>query len=225
MNSQRPSNLRVPIANGDSVSALVDMPNSAVAVLVLAHGAGAGMKHPSMKALVQALNDVGVATFRYQFPYMEKGSKRPDSPTTTVQTVRAAIASAAREFPKLPIFAGGKSFGGRMTTTAASMGELDPVRGIVCFSFPLHPSKEPAVQRAEHMKQVSLPTLWIQGTRDDLAELKLVKKVAKKYGSIDLHIVDGADHGYGVLKSSGRKPDEVIGEVAQATLEFCARHI
>lgn len=209
---------------GESVSALADVPASAQALLVLAHGAGAGMTHEVMETLVSALNRERIGTFRFQFPYMEKKTKRPDPPKVAVATVAAAVSTAAKKFPKLPLFAGGKSFGGRMTTTAASQGLLDGVGGIICFGFPLHPPKKPGVERAEHLKKVALPMLWLQGTRDDLAEMKLVKKVVKARKNIALTIIEGADHGYRVLKSSGRKPDEVWQQIAKACAEFCISH-
>ncbi len=200
---------------------LLDVPDSAFALLVLAHGAGAGMKHCAMAALAEALNEQGIATLRYEFPYMESGRKRPDSPAVAVARVAEAVALARKKRPKLPLFAGGKSFGGRMTTTAASQGKID-VRGIVCFAFPLHRPKEPSVTRAEHLEAVEIPTLWIQGTRDELSELKLTKKVVKQHSkTLRLHIVEGADHGYAVLKSSGRTNEDVLAEVARAAADFC----
>ncbi len=202
-------------------SVLFEAPRGAHALLVLAHGAGAGMRHPAMTALADALHEKGVATFRFQFPYMERGSKRPDSPDVAVAAIAAAVRAAAKAAPKLPLFAGGRSFGGRMTTTAAARGELAAVRGIVCFAFPLHPAKKPATSRAAHLAEVPLPTLMIQGTRDDLADLALMRGVVKAHRKrIKLHVVDGADHGFNVLKKSGRTASEVLAEVALATSDF-----
>jgi predicted alpha/beta-hydrolase family hydrolase len=205
-----------------SVSAIWDCPKKAKAVLVLAHGAGAGMDHPAMRALAEALNEHHIATLRFQFCYMERGSRRPDRPPLAMATVAAAIQKAQTLAPRLPLFAGGKSFGGRMTTNAAAVGLLPELRGIVCFGFPLHPAKKPAITRAEHLSNVKVPTLFIQGTRDDLAELTLMKKVVEKLPRrFKLHIVEGANHSFGVLKSSGRTEADALDEVAQAAHDFC----
>lgn len=194
---------------------------NAKALLVLAHGAGAGMDHPAMQKLAEALNRKGISTLRFQFPYMEKGSKRPDPPKIAVSAIAEAVAYAAKKWPKLPLFAGGKSFGGRMTTTAVSLGELKNIKGILCFGFPLHPPKKPGTERAAHLEKVSLPTLWIQGARDDLADLKLIKKVVKAHKNISLHVIEGADHSFHVLKSSGRNDSEVLDEISDAAKQFC----
>lgn len=214
--------MKIEVPGHGSVSALLDKPQQATALLVLAHGAGAGMKHSAMQALVEALNGRGIATLRFNFPYMERGSKRPDSPDTAVAAIVAACAAAKKV--KLPLFAGGRSFGGRMTTTAAARGELPGVLGILCFGFPLHPPKKPDTKRAGHLSEVSQPILMVQGTRDDLSDLKLLRSVTKKLRKVTLHIVEGADHGYGVLKSSGRTREEVLAEVADASFAFCTRH-
>jgi len=206
----------------ERLSTIIDVPKNATAVLVLAHGAGAGMAHPVMRSLASTLNAHGIATLRFQFPYMDKKSKRPDKPSVAVATIAAAVKTAAKKCPKLPIFAGGKSFGGRMTTTAASLGQLENVRGILCFGFPLHPPKVPSLDRAEHLKQVGIPTLWIQGTRDDLADLKLIRKVVKAHHTwLKLHVIEGANHSFEVLKSSGRTADEVMSEIGTAAQAFC----
>lgn len=203
---------------------ILDVPNKAIALLVLAHGAGAGMRHEAMQSLSENLNAAGVATLRFEFPYMAKGSKRPDSPSVAVAAIEKAVSEAAKKKPKLPLFAGGKSFGGRMTTTAASLGKIDGVRGIICFGFPLHPPKKPGTDRAAHLAKVTKPMLWLQGTRDDLADLKLVKSVAKKTPLIELKVIEGADHSYKVLKSSGRTQAEVWKEIAEAARVFCESH-
>lgn len=205
------------------MSGILDVPESAAALLVLAHGAGAGMEHEGMQSLASALNGEGIATLRFQFPYMEKKSRRPDLPKIAVASIVAAVEAGRKALPKLPLFAGGKSFGGRMTTTAASEKRID-VRGIVCFGFPLHPAKKPGTERAEHLSRVDTPMLWIQGTRDDLAELSLVRKVVKEHPAITLYVVEGADHGYGVLKSSGRRAQDVRQEVARVTVGFVRGH-
>ncbi len=206
------------------VSGILEIPKPAMALLVLAHGAGAGMRHPAMKALSMVLHRNGIGTLRYQFPYMERSSKRPDSPKTATATVQAAVQAAAKLAPKLPLFAGGKSFGGRMTTTAASEAMLPEIRGIVCFGFPLHPAKQPSTARAEHLAKVTVPTLLLQGTRDDLSDLTLLRPIVKELGErFILHELDGADHSYSVLQSSGRSGAHVLQEVAHVTAAFCAR--
>jgi predicted alpha/beta-hydrolase family hydrolase len=174
-----------------------------------------------MKGLAKALNDVGIATLRYEFAYREQGKKRPDPPMVAAARVAEAVQLAVKKKPRMKIFAGGKSFGGRMTTTAAALGKIK-VAGIICFSFPLHPAKQPSVARAEHLKDVKIPMLWIQGTRDDLADPKLTRRVAKK-NRISLNVIEGADHGYKVLKSSGRTHSDVLREVAGAVREFIER--
>lgn len=219
----RSKKLRISVPENGTVSGLLALPTNPIACLVFAHGAGAGMTHPAMTALSEVLNTKGIATLRFQFPYMERGSKRTDSPKVAVAAIEAAVKVATKALPNFSVFAGGKSFGGRMTTTAASLGKLGSVQGIVCFSFPLHPAKQPGVSRAEHLKEVHLPVLWLQGTRDDLADLKLIRKVVKKHKDIHLHVIEGADHSFGVLKSSGRTASEVLEEVSDACLKF-VRH-
>lgn len=205
------------------MSAILEIPANAKSLLVFAHGAGAGMEHATLSALAGALHNRDIATFRFQFPYMERGSKRPDSPDVAVVAIAAAVKRAAVAAPKLPLFAGGRSFGGRMTTTAASRGEIPTVKGIICFGFPLHPAKKPATTRASHLAAVSLPMLMIQGTRDDLADMKLMKEVVKAHRRlIQLHVVEGADHSFAVLKSSGRTSAEILSEVAGASAAFCS---
>lgn len=217
----KPKALKLKVPDAHTVSALLDCPRDAVALLTLAHGAGAGMNHSSMKALAEALNAQGIATLRFQFPYMEKGSKRPDRPDLAARTIASALHTAKLK-SKLPLFVGGKSFGGRMTTTAASQKMLEGARGIICFSFPLHPPKKPSVSRADHISDVTIPMLWIQGTKDDLSDLSLVKNVAKKNRThLRLHLIQEADHSYHVLKRSGRTDTDVLKEVASTTRQFC----
>ncbi len=217
-------NIRIAIPELGTVSGLIDESPDCFARLVLAHGAGAGMEHATMENLVETLVMHGVATLRYQFPYMEAKRKRPDTPKVAVQTVAAAVNYAAKLNPPLPLFAGGRSFGGRMTSTAASQGLLLGIQGIVCFGFPLHRPKEPAVARAEHLKDVAIPILWLQGTRDEMAEVSLVKKVQKRHrGSLQVHFLEGADHGFAILKSSGRTAEQVAAEVGTAVAKFCRR--
>lgn len=213
--------MKVAVPQSGEVSALLELPKRPLALLVLAHGAGAGMQHPWLESLAQALAEESIATLRYQFPYLEAGKKRTDSPAVATATVQAAVAFAKKKYPKLPLFAGGKSFGARMTTTAAADGLA--VQGIVCFGFPLHPAKQPAVKRADHLAKVKLPILFLQGTRDALADLKLFKPILAKHRHFQLQIIEHADHGFAVLKSSGRTNDEVLAELARQTANFCRK--
>lgn len=219
----RPRRLR--FAAGDAeVSALLDVPGDARWLLALAHGAGAGMKHRFMADLAGALGRSGVATLRYQFPYMEAGGGFPDRPPVLEAAVSAAVETAAREAPGLPLLAGGKSLGGRMTSRAAAAGSLPGVRGIVFFGFPLHPAGRPSVKRAEHLDAVDLPMLFLQGTRDRLADLELLRPVVRRLGDrATLHVVEGADHGFAVLKRSGRSAGEVRAELAAAVVSWAGR--
>jgi predicted alpha/beta-hydrolase family hydrolase len=179
------------------------------------------MQHPFMEALAQGLARHGVATFRYQFPYIEQGSRRPDPPPVLVATVRAAVASAASRAGDLPLLAGGKSMGGRMTTTAAAEDPLADVRGLVLFGFPLHPAGRPGPQRGAHLARVTAPMLFLQGTRDTLAELDLLRPVCERLGDrATLQVVEGADHSFHVLKRSGRTDTQVIEELAQAVVAW-----
>lgn len=213
--------LSFTVPSQGKVSARWEKPVRPLAAMVLAHGAGAGMTHSGMERLAEALQRERIATFRFQFPYMEKGSKRPDSPAVAITAVAAAVAAARKKAGRLPLFVGGKSFGGRMTTHAAAQGRLAGVTGIICFSFPLHPPKKPGTERAAHLEALAIPTLWIQGTRDELADVALVKQVTRKYRQIiHTHFVAGADHSYHVLKSSGRTDAQVLEEVARTAREF-----
>jgi predicted alpha/beta-hydrolase family hydrolase len=199
------------------VSALLTRPANARACYVLAHGAGAGMRHAAMEAIAAGLAERGIATLRYQFPYMEKGSKRPDPPPVAHAAVRAAVAEAAKRCAGLPLFAGGKSFGGRMTSQAQAKAPLDGVKGLAFFGFPLHPAGKPSAERAKHLADVKLPMLFLQGTRDALAELDLLRPVVKGLGrNATLHLAEGADHSFHVLKSSGRNDREVLAEILDA---------
>jgi predicted alpha/beta-hydrolase family hydrolase len=200
------------------VSALLMLPRGAKWLLVFAHGAGAGMKHAFMTKLSDRLAEHGIGTFRYQFPYMEKHSKRPDPKPILFGTVRSAISTAEKLSGGLPLLAGGKSMGGRMTSMAAAEDPLPNVRGVVFFGFPLHLAGQPSTERAEHLQRVSVPMLFLQGTRDALADLTLLKPICKKLGKrARLHIVDGADHSFHVLKSSGRNDHEVLDDLARIT--------
>lgn len=197
------------------VSALLQLPAHARALFVFAHGAGAGMNHPFMTDLASALAKRDVGTLRYQFPSMERGSRRPDSPTVCHATVRAAVAEARNQAPTLAIVAGGKSFGGRMTSQAHSLRALPDVRGLVFVGFPLHPPKHPGVERAKHLSDVSIPMLFLQGTRDELADLALLEPVVDSLGPrARLKRIDGADHSFHVRARDGRINSEVIAELA-----------
>ena len=214
MTAQR---LKLTLENATSVSALLLRPENARACFVFAHGAGAGMSHPSMEAVSTGLCDRGIATLRYQFPYMEKGSKRPDAPKVAHAAVRAAVAEAGRRCPALPLIAGGRSFGGRMTSQAQALSPLPGVRGLAFLGFPLHPAGKPSSDRARHLTDVKIPILFLQGTRDALAELSLLEPVVKSLGSrATLRLLDGADHSFHVLKSSGRNDREVMAEALNA---------
>ncbi|RZN25402.1 alpha/beta family hydrolase [Bradyrhizobium sp. Leo121] len=209
--------LRIEVEHAGAVSALLLRPPQARATYVFAHGAGAGMTHASMEAIAAGLAARGIATLRYQFPYMEKGSKRPDPPAIAHATVRAAVAEAAERCAGLPIFAGGKSFGGRMTSQAQAIKPLAGVRGLVFLAFPLHTAGKPSTERAKHLADIKIPMLFLQGTRDALAELKLLEPVVKELGSLaTLHLVKEADHSFHVLVRSGRNDREVMDEVLDA---------
>jgi uncharacterized protein len=213
-----PTELRVEVGNGVAVSALLLRPPDARWLLVLAHGAGAGMRHPFMGALSAELARIGVATFRYQFPYMEERRRVPDSPIVLTATVAAAVRTAAEEAPGLPVLAGGKSMGGRMTSQASAEGLLQGVRGIVFYGFPLHPPNKPAVKRGDHLAKVRIPMLFLQGTRDELADLKLLHPIIEGLGAFArLRVIEGADHSFHVLKKSGTNDTAVLRGLADTT--------
>ena len=208
--------LRIAVGEREGeVSELLLRPDSARALYVLAHGAGAGMRHPFLEQIAGLLAERGIGTVRYQFPYMERRASRPDPPAVAAATVRAVVAEAARVAPGLPLVAGGKSFGGRMTSTAQAEQPLPGVRGLVFLGFPLHPPGRPGDARAEHLTRVQIPMLFLQGTRDDFADLKLLRPVVQRLGErATLHLVDGGDHSFKVLKSAGRTADQVMTELA-----------
>ena len=209
--------LDIEIGKAGSVSALLDRPPQTRACFVFAHGAGAGMSHPSMEAVSAGLGERGVATLRYQFPYMEKGSKRPDPPAIAQAAVRAAVAEAGRRCAGLLLVAGGKSFGGRMTSQAQAIAPLAGVRGLAFLGFPLHPAGKPSSDRAKHLADVHVPMLFVQGTRDSLSELELLEPVVKSLGPLaTLHRVEGADHSFHVPARSGRNDREVMNEILDA---------
>jgi predicted alpha/beta-hydrolase family hydrolase len=210
---------RIAIApDRDPVDAALVRPADARFLYVLAHGAGAGMRHPFLEAVAEHLAARRVATFRFQFPYMQAGRKRPDAPAVLERTVRAAIAAAVDAAPDLPLVAGGKSMGGRITSQAQARDPLPGVRGIVFLGFPLHAAGRPDRKRAAHLADVAVPMLFVQGTRDRLADLALVREVTGELGAgATLHVVDGGDHSFKVLKRSGRTEAAVLAEIADTT--------
>jgi len=188
------------------------LPDEMTALLVLAHGAGAGMRHPFLEQFAQAVAGHGVGTLRYEFPYMEAKQHRTDPPAVCAARVREAVAEAARVAPGVPLFAGGKSFGGRMTSTAQSDVPLEGVRGLVFLGFPLHPPTRPGIERAAHLDNVQVPMLFLQGTRDEFARRELLEPVVQRLGKrATLHLIENADHSF---KTKGRKPADVMGELA-----------
>jgi len=207
----QPQPVTIPLSSGASVSGLWLAPAGARAALVLAHGAGAGMTHRAMTALAEGLARRGVATLRYQFPYMEKGGKRPDTPAVAQTAVRAAVAAARGLAADLPLFAGGRSFGGRMTSAAQAAEPLQGVRGLVFFAFPLHLAGKPGVERAAHLSDVSIPMLFVQGTHDTLADLALLRGVVDGLGArAALQLIADADHAFHVPARTGRKDADVL---------------
>jgi uncharacterized protein len=216
MSSSKPES--ITISDGAiRVSGLPQAPARARACYVLAHGAGAGMAHPFMAAAAAGLAERGIATLRYQFPYMQAGGKRPDPPKVAHAAVRAAVATAAGELPKLPLFAGGKSFGGRMTSQAQAAAPLAGVRGLIFLGFPLHPAGKPAHERGEHLFAVEIPMLFLQGTRDALAALDELEPLCKRLGrGATLRLFDDADHSFHVPARSGRTDAQVRDEMLDA---------
>jgi hypothetical protein len=216
--------LRFSVPGNGEVSALLVRPANARWLMVLGHGAGAGMAHPFLGKLAEELADAGIATLRYQFPYMEERRRVPDKPELLAATVAAAVHKAAEDEPKLPLLAGGKSMGGRMTSQAAAQGLLGPVNGLAFFGFPLHPPNRPGTKRADHLQKVSLPMLFLQGTRDTLADLSLLRPLCAELGSrATLHIIPEADHSFHVLKKSGKTDAEVMKELAEITAEWAEK--
>ena len=221
--SADPRPVTVDVDDDVCVSGLLQIPSNAHACYVMAHGAGAGMTHPFMASFANDLATRGIATLRYQFPYMERGSKRPDTPKVAHATVRAAVAAASRLVPELALFAGGKSFGGRMTSQAQAAAPLSDVLGLVFVGFPLHPPGKPADERGAHLFDVQIPMLFLQGTRDELAELPLLKALVAKLGArATLRLLDDADHSFHVPARTGRKDPEIRAEVADALAAWIA---
>jgi predicted alpha/beta-hydrolase family hydrolase len=206
------------------VSGLLLRPQGAEGLVVLAHGAGAGMRHRFMEEIAQKLADHAIATLRYQFAYMEKGSKRPDNEAILTATVRGAVAAANERGDGLPLFAGGKSMGGRMTSLAAAKEPLEGVRGLVYFGFPLHAAGKPSASRADHLFDIKLPMLFLQGSRDALADLKLLKPLCARLGKrAELFVIDGGDHSFHLLKSSGRSDDQALNDAAQKVASWMSQ--
>jgi predicted alpha/beta-hydrolase family hydrolase len=216
--------LRFAVEGTGEVSALLQQPAKAHSLLALAHGAGAGMRHAFMEQLANELSRAGVATLRYQFPYMEQRRKVPDKPAVLTTTVQSAVRIAAQSAPDLPLFAGGKSMGGRMTSQAAAAGLLTEVRGIVFYGFPLHPPKQPGTKRADHLIELKTPMLFLQGTRDPLAPVQSIRSVCKKLEPrAAIVIFEGADHSFHVPKSAGKTDSEMIRELAQSTAAWMTK--
>ena len=210
--------LSVAVNDGIAVSGLLEVPPNPLACFVVAHGAGAGMTHPFMAGLASGLGTRNIATLRYQFPYMDRGGKRPDPPALAQATVRAAVLEARKRLPHCPLFAGGKSFGGRMTSQTQAEAPLEGVRGLVFFGFPLHPAGEPSTERAAHLKNIAIPMLFLQGTNDALADVARMRRTVASLGRrATLKLIAEADHSFHVPKRSGRSNDEAIGEVLDFT--------
>jgi len=213
--------LQVAVGERDTVSGILLRPKNGRAAYVFAHGAGAGMQHPFMEAIAQGLADREVASLRFQFPYMQKNLKRPDSPAVAQAVVRAAVSEAVRRLPGLPLFAGGKSFGGRMTSQAQAETPLPGVVGLVFYGFPLHPAGKPSVRRADHLPQISVPMLFLQGSRDALADLALLKRVIARIGErATLGTFEDADHSFHVRKGSGHNGHAVLNTLTDRAVQW-----
>jgi uncharacterized protein len=209
--------LRLAVGESRTVSALLEVPAGARACYVLAHGAGAGMTHPSLETVASGLAERGIATFRFQFPYMEQKTKRPDPPPIAQAAVRAAVAEAGKRLPQLPLIAGGRSFGGRMTSQAQAAAPLPGVKGLAFLAFPLHPAGKPSAERAKHLFDVQVPMLFLQGTRDALADLKHLEPLCEELGErATLRLFEAADHSFHVPARSGRTDAEVRAEMLDA---------
>lgn len=197
------------------VSAILMRPKGATHLLVLGHGSSTNMRHATLQTIAENLAAVGIATFRYNFPYSENGRAR-DANAVCVETVRSAVAAAAKAAPDLPLLAGGHSFGGRMTSTAASESPLEGVTGLVFFSFPLHPAGHPDTKRAEHLSEIDIPMLFLSGSRDELADRRLLEPVIKNLGKkATLHLLDTANHSYKILKKTRKSDEDVFAEMAR----------
>jgi len=216
-----PQPVTIVVSDDQRVSGLLQVPDAARGCYVVAHGAGAGMTHPFMASIANELAARGVATLRYQFPYMERGSKRPDTPKAAHAAVRAAVAEAARRLPEMPLFAGGKSFGGRMTSQAQAATPMPGVAGLIFLGFPLHPPGQPSDARGAHLADVAIPMLFLQGSRDEFATLALLEPLASALGTrATLRLFDDADHSFHVPARTGRKDSEIRTELADAIADW-----
>jgi predicted alpha/beta-hydrolase family hydrolase len=221
MSSADPQTITFPVTNDQRVSGLLQVPPKAKACYVFAHGAGAGMTHTFMGAVAGGLAERGIATLRYQFLYMEQGSRRPDPPKVAHAAVRAAVLEAGRRLPNVPLFAGGKSFGGRMTSQAQAVEPLPGVRGLVFWGFPLHPPEKPSIERAKHLSEVSVPMLFLQGTKDEFANLPLLEPLCQELGRrVTLKLIPEADHSFHVPARSGRKDADVRAELLDTMADW-----
>jgi predicted alpha/beta-hydrolase family hydrolase len=219
-------NMRFGVGDAGEVSAILLRSPDARCLLVLAHGAGAGMTHSFMGEMAEELASAGVATLRFNFPYMEQRRKVPDRAPVPTEAVLAAVRTAAEAAPELLLFAGGKSYGGRMSSQASAETSLPKVRGLVFLGFPLHPPDQPSTKRAEHLARLKLPMLFLQGTRDKLADLSLLRPICAKLGSrATLHIIETADHSFHVLKSSGKTDADVMRELARTVSDWAQKII
>ena len=215
--SANPQPVSIAVDDAQRVSGLLQIPRVPRACYVMAHGAGAGMAHPFMAAIATDFAERGIATLRYQFPYMERGSRRPDKPAVAHAAVRAAVAEASRLVPELALFAGGKSFGGRMTSQAQAISPLPGVRGLAFVGFPLHPAGKPSDERGAHLFDVKIPMLFMQGTRDELADLRLMQALVGRLGAqATLLAIEDADHSFHVPARTGRKDSDVRADLADA---------
>jgi len=213
----RPVERRIHVSRGVEVSALLLEPPRPRALYVLGHGAGAGMRHPFMESIALGLATRGIGTLRYQFPYMEQGGRRIDPEPVVLETVRAAVEAGREAAGGRPLLAGGKSFGGRMTSRAAAAAPLAGIAGLVFLGFPLHPAGQPGVSRADHLAKVDLPMLFLQGTRDTLADLALLEPILRRLGDrAALRVIEHADHSFHVAKRSGRTDAQVLDELVGA---------
>ena len=218
--------VRIPVGEGREVDGLLGLASDARALLVLAHGAGAPMRHAFLEAFATRAGAAGLATLRYNFPYVQRGAKAPDPPALLMRTVRAAVAAAAELAPDLPLLAGGKSMGGRMTSQAMAEGPVPGVRGVFFLGFPLHAAGRPSADRGAHLARVSVPMLFLQGTRDPLADLSLLQPIVEALGErATLHVVEDADHGFHVRKRSGRSDGEVLDSLVEVTSGWAAQAV
>lgn len=205
----------IPVSESiGAVSASIFEPASCIGMMTLAHGAGAGMNHTFMVRLSQTLAELSIGTIRFNFPYMEHGKKRPDMPATAHKTIEQVIEYTSQHYPALPLYASGKSFGGRMTSQLLAKKTFSQVKGIIFYGFPLHPAGEPAIERSEHLHDITIPMLFLQGTKDALAQWDLINKVTSSLSTAKLVHFEGADHSFKVKKN------ELISELAEATLSF-----